>query len=110
MREECILCTLRTRYASEGLLPQSVLYRKKSPYPKIFDPKFTEIVSNMLQAVLQDRSAPLFDLVSREAVTALLQDDFLWPWYGQLMRKPQTMVYLLQLNYWLEHYKVQLWN
>ena len=96
------------RYASEGLLPQSVLYRKKSPYPKIFDPKFSEIVSNMLQAVLHDQSAPLFDLVNREAVGALMQDDFVWPWYGQLMRKPQTIAYLLQLNYWLEHYNVQL--
>ena len=80
----------------------------KSPYPKIFDPKFTEIVTTMLQAVLLDESAPLFDLISREAVEALMQDNFAWPWYGQLMRKPQTIAYLLQLNYWLEHYNVQL--
>jgi len=31
-----------------------------------------------------------------------------WPWYGQLMRRPQTIAYLLQLDFWLRYYHVEI--
>ena len=30
------------------------------------------------------------------------------PWYGQLMTTPQTIAWFLQLNHWLQTYKVEL--
>lgn len=96
------------RKAMEGILPHSVLYRKKSPFPKTHDPAYLEVVSQMLRAVLNDPNAPIFQLVRKEALEKLLNQDFLWPWYGQLMRRPQTIVYMLQINYWLEHYSVRI--
>ena len=96
------------RYAMEGILPEKVLYRKKSPYPKTYDPKYLELVSNMLGRVLQEKDAPLFALVSRREVERLLRDDMQWPWHGQLMRRPQIICYLLQINTWLKQKKVKL--
>ena len=96
------------RLSMEGLLPHSVLYRKKSPFPKTYDPRYLEIVSDMLRQVLADPHAPIFGLVRREALESLLHQDFSWPWYGQLMRRPQTIVYMLQINFWLEHYSVRI--
>jgi len=37
------------RHAVAGLLPEAVLYRKKSPYPKTFDPKYETIVTKRLE-------------------------------------------------------------
>ncbi len=96
------------RYSMEGILPESVLYRKKSPFPKTYDPRYLEIVSEMLRNLLQDKNAPIFSLVRKEALEELLSQDFAWPWYGQLMRRPQTIVYMLQINYWMEHYSVRI--
>lgn len=96
------------RAATADLLPPEVLYRKKSPFPKTYDPQYLQIVSEMLNALLQDKNAPIFALVRPEALSALLTQDFTWPWYGQLMRRPQTIVYMLQINFWLEHYSVQI--
>lgn len=96
------------RLSMEGLLPHSVLYRKKSPFPKTYDPRYLEIVSDMLRQVLDDPHAPIFGLVRKEALENLLHQDFSWPWYGQLMRRPQTIVYMLQINFWLEHYSVRI--
>lgn len=96
------------RLSMEGLLPHSVLYRKKSPFPKTYDPRYLEIVSDMLRQVLADPHAPIFGLVRKEALENLLHQDFSWPWYGQLMRRPQTIVYMLQINFWLEHYSVRI--
>ena len=96
------------RKAMEGILPHSVLYRKKSPYPKTYDPAYLDLVSNMLQQVLDNPNAPIYQLVKKEALENLLHQDFRWPWYGQLMRRPQTIVYMLQMNDWLEHYSVRI--
>ena len=96
------------RFAMDGILPQSVLYRKKSPYPKTHDPQYLLIAQSLLRSVLEDKNAPIFHLVRRQALEELLTQDFAWPWYGQLMRRPQTIVYMLQINYWLEHYSVTI--
>ena len=96
------------REAVKDLLPQSVLRRKKSPFPKTHDPKYQQIVSELLRCVLRDPGAPIFQLVDREALEGLLTQDFPWPWYGQLMRRPQTIGYMVQINYWMEHYSVNI--
>ena len=95
------------RYAMEGILPEPVLYRKKSPYPKTYDPEYEKIMAQKLDTLMQT-DAPIFALVNRRGVQELLDKDSPWPWYGQLMRRPQIMAYLLQVEYWLEHYCVDL--
>jgi len=96
------------RHAMRGILPEEILWRKKSPYPKTHDPRYEEMVSGMLRQVLRDPSAPIFQMVDPEALTALLTEETPWPWYGQLMKRPQTIAYMLQVNYWLEHYKISI--
>ena len=95
------------RYAVKDLLPDRVLYRKKSPYPKTFDPRYEQLVSARLQALLREDS-PIWHLISREEAERILYAQPRWPWYGQLMRRPQTMAYLLQIDFWLKHYRVEL--
>ncbi len=96
------------RHAMEGLLPEEVLWRKKSPYPKTHDPRYLQLVSQRLQQLLEEKDAPLFQLVSRDAAKQLLTTEYEWPWYGQLMKVPQTICYLLQLDVWLRRYQVEL--
>ena len=96
------------RKAVEGILPQQVLYRKKSPYPKTHDPRYEQLVSQRLERVLKDPYSPLFSLVNRNEVMNYLMGESQWPWYGQLMRHPQTMAWLLQIDFWLRHYQVEL--
>ena len=95
------------RTALSDLLPQQVLWRKKSPYPKTFDPRYTEMVTQRLESILADPRAPLFHLVDRGAVRSLMEREEPWPWYGQLMKGPQTIAYLLQIDFWLRHYEVE---
>ena len=96
------------RKAMEGLLPEQVLYRKKSPYPKTFDPSYGEQVCQMLRTVLQNENAPIFGLVRKRALEQLLEQEFVWPWYGQLMKLPQTVAFMLQINIWLEEYRISI--
>ena len=96
------------RHAMEGALPEEVLWRKKSPYPKTFDPKYTELVRCRLEGLLAEKSSPLLELVKDEEIRKIMEEDGPWPWYGQLMRRPQIMAYLLQIDHWLRHYRVDV--
>ena len=96
------------RHAMEGILPQEVLWRKKSPYPKTYDPRYLSCVSDLLKEILAKKDAPIYGLIDRKALSGLLNADFTWPWYGQLMKLPQTIAFMLQINFWLEHYRVKI--
>jgi asparagine synthase (glutamine-hydrolysing) len=96
------------RQAMTGILPEEVLWRKKCPYPKTYDPRYLELVSDRLKELLFQKDAPIFCLVDKTALQGLLISENSWPWYGQLMKLPQTIAYMLQINAWLEIYGVDL--
>lgn len=96
------------RYAMQEYLPQEVLYRKKSPYPKTWDPRYQELVAARLKKLLSDSAAPLWQVADAAAVRKLLEDQHPWPWYGQLMKIPQTMAYMVQIDCWMRTYQVEL--
>ena len=96
------------REAADGLLPPEILWRKKSPYPKTHNPAYLAAVSERLRALLADPAAPIHAVVRRQALEGLLGGESAEPWYGQLMTTPQTIAYMLQLNYWLDRYHVTL--
>lgn len=96
------------RKAMEGVLPEEVLYRKKSPYPKTFDPRYFTLVSQRLRQLLDRKDSPLLQIVRREALEDLLTAEYAWPWYGQLMNVPQTIAYMLQIDFWLRSYGVDV--
>lgn len=96
------------REAVKDLLPEEILWRKKSPYPKTHNPAYLAAVRQELQKVLDNQNAPLFTIVKRDAVQQLMTADVREPWYGQLMTTPQTIAYFVQMNYWLEKYKIQI--
>jgi len=89
-------------------LPEKVLDRKKSPYPKTHNPAFLEAVTSKLRSILDDRDSLLTELVSRPALEKLLKHEDHVQWYGQLMNLPQTIAFFTQLDYWLRRYKIRL--
>jgi asparagine synthase (glutamine-hydrolysing) len=95
------------RQAMQDYLPEQVLWRKKSPYPKTHHPDYLAAVSQMLAAILNDPDAPIFSLLSRERLQQLLTGTESVQWYGQLMTRPQTIAYFVQLNAWMQQYHVK---
>ena len=95
------------REAMKGYLPDEVLWRKKSPYPKTHNPNYLAAVSRRLQSIIEDGTSPLFDFIKKEKLQELLKENKSQPWYGQLMTTPQTIAYFIQFDYWLRHYKVR---
>ncbi len=96
------------REAMRGYLPDEVLWRRKSPYPKTHNPSYLAAVCRELQAVVNDPAQPLHEIVKTGALLELMASDVSTPWYGQLMTTPQTVAWFLQLNHWLRTYKVRI--
>lgn len=95
------------RYIMKDLLPEEIVNRKKSPYPKTWNPTYLATVKDMLTKIMNDSNAPINNLLNRNYILEILETDgkaFTRPWFGQLMTGPQLMAYLCQVNMWLERY------
>ena len=68
------------------------------------------MLGNRLLEVLSNPNAPIHPLVDCGKIKAALSasSDYGKPWYGQLMAGPQQIAYLIQVNYWLEKYRIEL--
>ena len=90
------------------LLPLEILYRKKSPYPKTYDPAYEALLRNRLLEIMSYPNSPILNIIDTKKVRAFLNtpSDYGRPWFGQLMAGPQMIAYLLQINYWMTKYKL----
>lgn len=98
------------REYARNLLPDDIRLRKKSPYPKTYDPGYESLINRELLFELNKRNCPLLALVDKDKVTnfCLQAKDLGRPWYGQLMAGPQLAAHYLQILYWLDMYKVEI--
>ncbi|PLT30417.1 asparagine synthase (glutamine-hydrolyzing) [Peribacillus deserti] len=99
------------RKALEGTLPEEVLYRKKSPYPKTHNPSYTHRVQQLLKKRLGNKDSVLHELFDSNKLQEIIHTGgsaFKVPWFGQLMTGPQLLAYLVQLDTWFEGYGIQL--
>ena len=95
------------RYIMKDYLPEEIVTRKKSPYPKTHNPTYLQAVKQMLTNIMKDLNAPINSILNRDYILEILNTDgsaFSRPWFGQLMTGPQLMAYLCQVNMWLEKY------
>lgn len=97
------------RKAFENILPYEICYRKKSPYPKTHNPIYTKIVSDRVTKILEKKTQ-LNELLSKSGILEIIEnpDTISSPWYGQLMRAPQILAYIIQLDFWFEKYNVEI--
>lgn len=99
------------RYAMKDILPDEIINRKKSPYPKTHNPSYTKIVKEGLSKIMQNEDAPINKLLNRKYILDIIETEgkaFARPWFGQLMTGPQLMAYLMQVNMWLEKYNPEI--
>ncbi len=93
------------RAAVTDMLPHSVLYRRKCPFPVTQDPGYELELRDGLARVMSDPQAPVRPLFDERAAKAILDD----PGSLALGWASRTNVeIILQLNTWLTRYGVRL--
>lgn len=98
------------RQSGKGLIPDEILFRRKSPYPKTYDTNYEKLLISRVREVMADSDSPIMRFLDRKKLEAFLQSpaDYGKPWYGQLMAGPQMLAYILQINYWIKSYRISL--
>ncbi len=99
------------RHIMKDYLPEEVVNRKKSPYPKTHNPTYLNKVKDMLINIMKNTDSPINYLLNRDYILDIINTDgsaFTRPWFGQLMTGPQLMAYLCQVNMWLEKYNPKI--
>ncbi|MGE5415629.1 MAG: asparagine synthase (glutamine-hydrolyzing) [Acidobacteriota bacterium] len=97
------------RKALSGVLPDDVLYRRKSPYPKTHSPVYREAVQSHLNSILDAPASPLHDFINTAKLRETIKTGrqlFTEPFFGQLMGDPQYMAFLIQFDTWMREYRV----
>lgn len=98
------------RTALDGILPDEVLWRKKSPFPKTHNPEYESIVKGMVYDIFNDKNSHIHGVLNEKYIRELMEQpsDYGKPWFGQLMAMPQLYAYVIQLEYWLKKYDITI--
>ncbi len=98
------------RMCFEDLLPEEVLWRKKSPFPKTHNPGYEIMVQNIAKDILAGKNSPIWDIINADYLKQLMSEtsDYAKPWFGQLMALPQLYAYIIQTDMWLRKYNIQI--
>lgn len=98
------------RACGVGYLPETVLYRRKSPYPKTYDRQYETLLSMRVRDIMADPGSPVQQFLDPKKVEAFLSgpSDYGKPWYGQLMAGPQMLAYMIQIDYWMKKWNIAL--
>ena len=97
------------RKAFEDILPEEICWRKKSPYPKTHNPIYFNECVKRDRKILKKRSI-LNELLDSKGIEDIIEnpDKITNPWYGQLMKAPQILAYIIELDYWFDKYNVEI--
>ena len=95
------------RSAVRDLLPDKILRRKKSPYPKTHHPAYEERITAMLGERLARPESVLHELLDRTKLENVLRGENV-TWFGQLMSRPQLIAWLYQVDVWFDEYNIDL--
>lgn len=97
------------RKAFENILPEDIVWRKKSPYPKTHNPMYMRICNEKVLDIIE-RKTPINELLNTEGIMDIINrpESVTSPWYGQLMKAPQIMAYIIELDYWFNKYNINI--
>lgn len=96
------------RLALKDVLPEDLLWRKKSAYPSMVNPQYTAALKQMLERILSDPGAPLRALVNVEKLRAALAAPPVANEAPGFLAPARTWGYLAQLDEWFRRYRVRI--
>ena len=69
-----------------------------------------QAVTRLAENALNKKGSLLNELINKDSVYEIINhpEEISSPWYGQLMRAPQILAYIAQLDYWFEKYNINV--
>ena len=67
-------------------------------------------VTKLAKNDLSKKSSLINQFIDKKGVEKIINspEEISSPWYGQLMKAPQILAYIAQLDYWFEKYNINI--
>ncbi len=86
-------------------LPDKILWRKKSPYPKTHNKEYMTLVNDLFNE-RYNKSHYLKERLDKKRLNEVITSN--GTWFGQLMGAPQLLAWLIQFDFWLESNNINI--
>ena len=99
------------KQAFKNDIPTDITNRKKSPFPKTYSKTYLLLLEEKLNNILNNPSSRLNEIINVDYVKNLIEthgNELKENLFGQLMTYPQTLAFLIQIDYWLTTYNVKI--
>lgn len=99
------------KQAFKNDLPTDITNRKKSPFPKTYSKEYLKLLEDKLTQILNNESSRIHELINVDYVRNLIAThgaELNENLFGQLMTYPQTIAFIIQIDYWLTAYNIKI--
>lgn len=95
-------------------LPSEIIVRKKSPYPKTYDINYAKKVESILLEIIENKNSKIHEIIDTSYLKKIIENEDKSSvdknFFGQLMTYPQFLAYIIQIEMWLNKYKIKFEN
>ncbi|MEG1141994.1 MAG: asparagine synthase-related protein [Clostridia bacterium] len=97
--------------AFENELPEDIIKRKKSPFPKTYNLEYLNLVKEELTKIINNKNNRIQEFINIEYLKNIIDtngENLTENFFGQLMTYPQLLAYIIQIEYWLNIYNIEV--
>lgn len=99
------------KQAFKNDIPTDITNRKKSPFPKTYSKEYLKLLEEKLTQIIDEPTSRIHEIIDIDYVKKIITthgEELTENLFGQLMTYPQTLAFLIQIDYWLTAYNIQI--
>ena len=99
------------KQAFKNDIPTDITNRKKSPFPKTYSKKYLQMLEEKLIEILNNPKSRIHEILNTKYIKKLIETHGLElkeNLFGQLMTYPQTLAFIIQIDFWLTTYNIEI--
>ena len=99
------------KQAFKNDIPTDITNRKKSPFPKTYSKKYLKMLEDKLLEILRNPNSRIHEILNTDYIKNLISTHGLElkeNLFGQLMTYPQTLAFIIQIDFWLTTYNIEI--
>ena len=99
------------KQAFKNDIPTDITNRKKSPFPKTYSKEYLKLLEEKLTQLIDEPTSRIHEIININYVKKLIAthgEELTENLFGQLMTYPQTLAFIIQIDYWLTAYNIKI--